>query len=66
MGLTLGLFFGWSMVEALRDEGITELAIPVPQIAVVAVLATSAGVFASLRPAAKAARLPILDAVASG
>ena len=66
MGLTLGLFFGWSMVEALRDEGITELAIPLPQIGVVAVLAAGAGVIASLRPAAKAARLPILDAVASG
>jgi putative ABC transport system permease protein len=66
MGLALGLFFGWSMVEALRDEGITELAIPLPQITIVAVLAAAAGVFASIRPAAKAARLPILDAVASG
>jgi putative ABC transport system permease protein len=66
MGLALGLFFGWAMVEALRDEGITELAIPLPQIIVVAILAAAAGVFASLRPAAKAARLPILDAVVSG
>lgn len=65
MGLAIGLFLGWSMVEALRSEGITELAIPYFEMVVVAALAAIAGVLASIRPAAKAARLPILDAVAS-
>ena len=63
MGLVVGTFFGWAMVEALKSEGITELSIPPTQIGVVVIIATLAGVLASLRPAWRAAKLPILEAV---
>ena len=65
MGLAVGGFFGWVMVRALQDEGITEFTVPPTQIAAVVVLAAAAGVVASIRPAAKAAKLPILDAMAT-
>lgn len=65
LGLIIGVFFGWAMVQALKDEGITELAIPPVQIVVVVLIAVAAGVLASLRPAARAAKLPILEAVAA-
>lgn len=65
LGLIIGVFFGWAMVQALKDEGITELSIPPVQIAVVVLIAVVAGVLASLRPAARAAKLPILEAVSA-
>lgn len=65
LGVVVGVFFGWVMVRALRDQGITEFAIPLTQIVVVVILAGAAGVIASIRPAAKAAKLPILDAMAT-
>ncbi len=65
MGLMVGTFFGWAMGEALKSEGITELAIPPVQIAVVVLIATLAGVLASVRPAWRAAKMPILDAIST-
>lgn len=65
LGLVIGVFFGWALVEALEDEGITELAIPPVQIVIVVLIAVAAGVLASLRPAARAAKLPILEALAA-
>jgi putative ABC transport system permease protein len=65
MGLAIGLFFGWSIVGALRDEGIDQLVIPVPTIAVVSIIAALAGIAASILPARRAARLDVLAAIAA-
>jgi putative ABC transport system permease protein len=64
LGAIIGFFFGWVIVEALADEGITELRIPLRQSAVIFVLAVLAGLLASLRPSFRAARMNVLDAVA--
>jgi len=64
LGLGIGLFFGWAMVTALADEGI-ELAIPVGQLVVVTVIAALAGVVAAIGPSRRAARLNVLDAIAT-
>ncbi|MGD9999852.1 MAG: ABC transporter permease [Ilumatobacteraceae bacterium] len=65
MGLAIGLFFGWSIVRALNGEGIDQLVIPVPTIAVVSVIAALAGIAASVLPARRAARLDVLAAIAT-
>jgi putative ABC transport system permease protein len=64
-GVGLGLFLGWAMVEALADEGFTAYAVPTTSLVVVMVLGALVGVVASLRPARRAARLDILDAIAT-
>jgi putative ABC transport system permease protein len=65
LGLAIGVFFGWSLVQALSDEGIDRLDIPVTNLAVVVVLAGIAGVLAAIVPARRAARLDILRAIVS-
>jgi len=62
-GLVLGILFGWAIVAALHTQGITHLAVPVPQLLGVAVLAGLAGIVAAIAPSRRAARLDILQAV---
>ncbi len=64
LGLVIGLFFGWAVVQALSSDGINTLAVPVGQLAVVVVIAAVAGVLAALLPARRAARLDVLGAIA--
>ena len=65
LGLGIGVFFGWSLVRALHDRGITVFRVPFTALAVVVVLAALAGVVAAVLPSRRAARLDILRAVAS-
>jgi putative ABC transport system permease protein len=64
LGLLVGVFFGWALVTALRDEGFNTLEIPVLSLLVIMIVAGVAGVVAALWPARRAARLDILRAVA--
>lgn len=64
-GLAVGTFFGWAVMEALADEGLTAFNVPVTQLLVIAVLAGFFGVVAALAPARRAARLNVLDAIAT-
>jgi putative ABC transport system permease protein len=64
LGTAVGVFFGWAMVQALSDQGITELAIPGGQLVVFIVLAALAGVLAAWFPARRAAKLDVLAAIA--
>ena len=65
LGLGIGVFFGWAMVRALSDKGITTLTVPGGGLLVVTVGAALAGVLAALLPARRAARIDVLKAVAS-
>ena len=65
LGAGVGLFFGWAMVRALRDDGFTELRIPTSQLLVVLVVAVAAGVLAATQPARRAAKLDILKAIST-
>jgi putative ABC transport system permease protein len=65
VGLVIGTFWGWAFTTALAREGITEFAVPVVQLLVFLVLAVVAGVVAALLPAWRAARLDVLEAVAT-
>jgi putative ABC transport system permease protein len=63
LGLVIGLFFGWAVVEALKDEGITEFAPPGGQLILVVIIGGIAGVIAAIGPARRAAKLDVLRAV---
>ncbi len=65
LGLVMGVAFGSTLVVALRDQGLTDLAIPWAWLAGFLVLATVAGVLAAVLPARRAARLDVLRAIAT-
>ncbi len=64
-GVGLGLLLGWGLVEAAsRGAFPITFALPVTQLVPVVVLGALAGVVAAWRPARRAARLDVLDAIA--
>ncbi len=63
LGTVLGVLFGATMVSALKEDGLTELSIPWPLLGGFLLLAALAGVFASVVPARRAARLDVLKAI---
>ncbi len=65
VGLVIGLVFGVAIVVALRDQGFTRFSLPLGQMIVLTILAAVAGWAASLRPAGRAAKLNVLDAIAT-
>ena len=65
LGLVVGVVFGVALERALVEEGVTELSFPVLQLAGYLLLAAVAGVLAAWVPARRAAKLNVLQAVAS-
>jgi putative ABC transport system permease protein len=65
LGLGIGVFFGWAVVEALRGDGISVLSVPYLTLGVVVVLAVLAGIAAAVGPARRATKMNVLDAIAS-
>jgi putative ABC transport system permease protein len=68
-GLGVGVFLGWALVK-VASEGTGDMiapafSAPVTQLIVVLVLGAIAGVLAGIRPARRAAKLPVLQAVAT-
>jgi putative ABC transport system permease protein len=63
LGLAVGTFFGWALVQAMADEGIDTLTVPAGNLAVIAVLAALAGAVAAIQPARRAAKLDVLRAL---
>jgi putative ABC transport system permease protein len=63
MGLVIGTAFGWAIVTALEDEGLTTFALPVSTLAVLTLVGAIAGVLAAVLPARRAARLDVLGAI---
>jgi putative ABC transport system permease protein len=65
-GLGVGVFLGWALTKAASAAaGITSFAAPAGQLAFVLVLGAIAGVLAGLRPARRAAKLNVLEAIAA-
>lgn len=63
LGMAVGALFGWAIVGALDEEGISTLVVPGGQLALYVVLAAVAGVIAAVFPARRAARLDVLAAI---
>jgi putative ABC transport system permease protein len=63
LGLVIALFFGWAIVEALKDEGLNAFRIPVGSLVTIVVIAALAGVLAAVLPARRASKLNVLEAI---
>lgn len=65
LGMVLGVVLGVSLTRALGSQGIDVVAVPVSQLVVFVAVAVVIGVLAALWPARRAARLHVLDAIAT-
>lgn len=65
LGIAVGSAFGVTLQRALVDDGITELRFPVGTLLGYVLLTGVAGVVAAVLPARRAARLDVLDALAT-
>jgi putative ABC transport system permease protein len=63
IGVVLGTAVSRSLLKALKDEGLSRFVFPPLGVASLALLAAVAGLIASLAPARRAARLPMLSAL---
>jgi putative ABC transport system permease protein len=64
-GIIVGAALGYAVVIALRRQGFKSFTMPYVTLIALLVLAVLAGVVAAGRPARKAARLDILQAIAT-
>ncbi|TDC41321.1 ABC transporter permease [Micromonospora sp. KC213] len=64
LGVAVGTGLGAAVVEALKDEGITDLVLPWGQMGLFLGLAAIIGVVAAVLPAIRAARINVLGAIA--
>jgi putative ABC transport system permease protein len=65
LGLVVGSIFGIALQRALADEGVSELGFPVVTLLVYLLCSALAGVIAAALPARRAARLNVLQAIAT-
>ena len=65
MGLGLGLVLGWIVVKALKDQGLTNFSVSPVSLIVFAVLAVILALLAAWFPSRRAAKAPILEAIAT-
>ena len=65
IGIALGIGLSYVMVRALKSQGITEFAVPVGGMIAVVVFGAVLGIVASIFPARRAAKLNVLDAIAT-
>lgn len=63
LGIGVGTFLGWAVVQALADEGVSRMVFPGGQLLTYAVFAILAGVVAAAFPAWRASKLDVLRAV---
>lgn len=63
-GVALGTFLAWGLVKgAMADEGLGSFSAPIGQLVFIVVVGAGIGIVASLRPAARAAKLDVLQAI---
>jgi putative ABC transport system permease protein len=64
VGVVLGVLLAWIMTRALSPEGVV-FALPWAQFGLVVLVGLATGILAALPPAARAARLDVLQAIAT-
>jgi putative ABC transport system permease protein len=65
LGFGIGVVGAWGITQALATDGVTTFVVPAPQLTAIVGLAIFAGVLAALGPARRAARLNVLEAIAT-
>jgi putative ABC transport system permease protein len=63
LGLLVGVFVGWALVLAQKNQGLTVFSVPFRTLLIVIVLAGLAGVAAAILPSRRAAKLNVLRAI---
>jgi putative ABC transport system permease protein len=63
LGVTIGLFFAWAILQALNDEGFTAFVIPYGTLALWIVVTALLGIVFAILPAWRASRLDVLKAI---
>ena len=64
-GMLLGTFFGWATIRSLSGDQLLKFAPPMPLLVTILFVGAIAGVVAAIRPARSAAKLDVLQAIAS-
>ena len=65
-GAGQGAFLGWALAQAgAKAEGLAVFTVPATQLVLIVALGCAAGIVAAIRPARRAARLPVLAAVSA-
>lgn len=64
-GLAMGVFFGWAMIKVFEEEGLRVFSVPPLQLFAIAAVAGVFGVIAAWWPARRAAKLDVLQAIAT-
>jgi putative ABC transport system permease protein len=65
LGVVLGIGFGVALMYAIRDQGLEVISVPVSQMGLFLGLSLLIGVLAAFVPARRAARLDVLQAIAT-
>jgi putative ABC transport system permease protein len=63
-GLGCGLILGWALVRTASASTLSVFAVPLSQIITIAIVGALAGIVAAIRPARRAARLHVIQALA--
>ena len=65
LGLVISVFFGWVLVQALKDQGIDQFTVPPIRLFVIVVFGAVFGTLAALYPGWRASRMNVLEAIAT-
>ena len=65
IGIIIGTGMGVALVSSLKQQGITDTVVPVPNLVIFLVLAAVLGLLAATWPACRAAKLDVLAAIAA-
>jgi len=63
LGLVVGVFFGWALVTAQKNQGLSVFSVPWRTLLIIVLLAGLAGVVAAILPSRRAAKLNVLRAI---
>ena len=63
LGLVVGVFFGWALVAAQKNQGLSVFSVPWLTLLIIILLAGLAGVVAAILPSRRAAKLNVLRAI---
>jgi putative ABC transport system permease protein len=63
LGLAVGVFVGWALVLAQKNQGLTVFSVPFQTLLIVIILAGLAGVASAILPSRRAAKLNVLRAI---
>lgn len=62
-GVSIGSLLGWAMVRSSESSALAVFALPIQQLLIFTLIGCIAGVLAGIRPARRAARVNVLDAL---